>query len=233
MRAGRRHRPDRHRVPPAARHQQVEQDRAPPVPPHLHELARPTPGKPRGRRPAHRRDNHPHRTTRPSRTRRGHLPQGHQDQRPADARTHPPGVCGGTACGKSCGKTGFPQLFPSNPCRRMSRGDGRGTRVQGPAVSAWVSRPPHQASGSPSFGGRHIPMVSGLWYGSLLVRCVRSGRPARPRPAAARGHRRRGRPRAPTHEPVPSSVLTRRRFRPALAWRRADASRERAGAAGR
>jgi hypothetical protein len=52
-----------HRVPPAARHQQVEQDRASHVLPHLDELARPSAGKPRSRRATHRRDHHPHRPT--------------------------------------------------------------------------------------------------------------------------------------------------------------------------
>ena len=42
----RRDRPDDHRLPPAAGHQQMEQDRAPAVLPHHHELARPAPDQP-------------------------------------------------------------------------------------------------------------------------------------------------------------------------------------------
>ena len=46
----RRDRPDDHRLPPAAGHQQMEQDRAPAVLPHHHELARPAADQPRGHR---------------------------------------------------------------------------------------------------------------------------------------------------------------------------------------
>ena len=52
---------DDHRLPLPARHLQVEQDRAPAVLPHLHELARPAADQPRSHRPDHRRDHHPHR----------------------------------------------------------------------------------------------------------------------------------------------------------------------------
>ena len=57
----RRNRPGDHRLPPPARHLQVEQDRAPAVLPHHHELARPAADQPRGHREQHRRDHHPHR----------------------------------------------------------------------------------------------------------------------------------------------------------------------------
>ncbi len=60
----RRDRADDHRLPPAARHQQVEQDRAPAVLPHHHELARQAPDQPRSHRQHHRRDHHPHRADR-------------------------------------------------------------------------------------------------------------------------------------------------------------------------
>ena len=49
-RAGRRDRPGDHRLPLPARHLQVEQDRAPAVLPHHHELARPAADQPRGHR---------------------------------------------------------------------------------------------------------------------------------------------------------------------------------------
>ena len=45
-----RNRPRNHRLPLPARHLQVEQDRAPPLLPHHHELARTPPDQPRGRR---------------------------------------------------------------------------------------------------------------------------------------------------------------------------------------
>jgi Rhodopirellula transposase DDE domain len=57
-------------------HIQVEQDRAPAVQPHHHELARPTPGKPRRRRQPHRRHHHSDRPDRASRTRPRRLPKG-------------------------------------------------------------------------------------------------------------------------------------------------------------
>ena len=44
-----------------ARHLEVEQDRAPPLLRHLHELAGPAPHQPPGRRRPHRRHHHPHR----------------------------------------------------------------------------------------------------------------------------------------------------------------------------
>ena len=49
-RAGRRDRPGDHRLPLPARHLQMEQDRAPAVLPHHHELARPAADQPRGHR---------------------------------------------------------------------------------------------------------------------------------------------------------------------------------------
>ena len=64
-----RHRLDHHRMPPAAGHQQVEQDRASTVLPHLDELARQTIDQPRSDRRDHRRDDHQHRPDRPRRTR--------------------------------------------------------------------------------------------------------------------------------------------------------------------
>ena len=70
----RRDRAGGHRLPPAARHQQVEQDRAPAVLPHHPELARPAAGQPRGHRRPDRRHHHRHRPDRPRRTRHRHLP---------------------------------------------------------------------------------------------------------------------------------------------------------------
>ena len=55
--AGRRTRHADHRLPPAARHQQMEQDRASPVLVHHQELARQTARQPSGHRPADRRNN--------------------------------------------------------------------------------------------------------------------------------------------------------------------------------
>ena len=64
--AGRRDRARDHRLPPPARHQQVEQDRAPPVRLHHPELARQAAGQPSGHRPADRRHHHPHRPDGPA-----------------------------------------------------------------------------------------------------------------------------------------------------------------------
>ena len=72
----RRHRADHHRVPPAARHQQMEQDRAPAVLPHLDELARTAPDQPRSHRQHHRRDHHPHRADRHAELDTGSYPNG-------------------------------------------------------------------------------------------------------------------------------------------------------------
>src|SRR5664279_408098 len=66
--------PEDHGLPPTTWHQQMEQDRAPPVLPHLHELARPATDQPRSHRANHRCDHHPRRTERPRRTRHQHLP---------------------------------------------------------------------------------------------------------------------------------------------------------------
>ena len=73
-----------HGVPPPARHLQVEQGGAPAVLPHLHGLARPAADQPRGDRGNDRRDHDPHRAVRHRRARHQRVPQGHQDQRPAD-----------------------------------------------------------------------------------------------------------------------------------------------------
>ena len=53
--------PGDHLLPFPARHLQVEQDRAPAVLPHHHELAGPAVDQPRSRRQQHRRHHHPHR----------------------------------------------------------------------------------------------------------------------------------------------------------------------------
>jgi hypothetical protein len=60
---------------------QVEQNRAPAVLPHHHELARQAPGQPRSHREQHRRDHHPRRADRARRTRPGQLPGRDRDQR--------------------------------------------------------------------------------------------------------------------------------------------------------
>jgi len=88
-RAGNRNRPGYHRLPPAARDQQVEQDRAPTVQPHLHELARPPADQPRSRRRPDRRDHHPHRPTGARRTRPRRLPDEDQDRGRADVGHRP------------------------------------------------------------------------------------------------------------------------------------------------
>ena len=73
----------RHRRAPAAGHQQVEQNRAPPVLPDQHELARPTPAYPPGHRRPHPPHHHPHRADRARRPGHRRLPQ------PACATTKP------------------------------------------------------------------------------------------------------------------------------------------------
>ena len=59
-----------HLLPLPARHVEVEQDRAPAVQPHHHELARPSPGQPRDHREQHRRHHHRRRPDRARRARR-------------------------------------------------------------------------------------------------------------------------------------------------------------------
>ena len=81
----RRHRPRDHRRALPARHQQMEQDRAPPLQLHLDELARPTPHRHRRHRRAHRLHHHPSRAHRPSRLRPQLVPTRHQDHRPPNA----------------------------------------------------------------------------------------------------------------------------------------------------
>jgi hypothetical protein len=101
--AGRRDRAGDHRLPLPARHLQVEQNRAPAVQPHLDELARPATDQSRGHRQPDREHAHPHRSDRRRRTRPGPVPQGHQDQRPGDARPRaepaPPAATTGTPNG--------------------------------------------------------------------------------------------------------------------------------------
>jgi hypothetical protein len=80
-RPGRPHRPDHHRHPPAPGHQQVEQDRAPAVLGHLHQLARQAPDQPRSHPRDHRGDHHHDRPDRPRRARHRHLPHRRQDPR--------------------------------------------------------------------------------------------------------------------------------------------------------
>ena len=65
---------DDHRLPLPARHEQVEQDRAPAVLPDHHELARQTVDQPRGRGGHHRLDPHPHRAAGARRTGHRRLP---------------------------------------------------------------------------------------------------------------------------------------------------------------
>ena len=85
----RRHRPDGDRRPPTARHQQMEQDRAPAVLPDHPELARTTTDQP----PSHRRPDRQHQNSnRPERARRpGHrpIPDRHQLQRQRHRRPTP------------------------------------------------------------------------------------------------------------------------------------------------
>jgi hypothetical protein len=81
-RAGRVRRRDRagdHRVPSAPRDFEMEQDRAPVVLPHHHELARASADQPRGHHRAARGDNDPHRAHRPRRARHRRLPPRRQD----------------------------------------------------------------------------------------------------------------------------------------------------------
>src|SRR6516165_6282427 len=78
VRAGNRAR--RHGLPLPARHLQVEQDRAPAVLPHHHELARPAADQPRRHRLRDRRHHHPRRPDRARRTRPRQLPRGGQGQ---------------------------------------------------------------------------------------------------------------------------------------------------------
>jgi len=69
---------------PAARNQQVEQDRASPVLPHQHELARNAAHRPRNDREPHRGDHDDRGPPRPRGARPRMLPEGHQDDLPLD-----------------------------------------------------------------------------------------------------------------------------------------------------
>lgn len=79
-------RTDDHRVPPTTRHIEVEQDRAPALLAHHHELERPPADQPRSHRAVDRRNHHPHRTAGQSRTRHQHLPDRSPHQRRGDGR---------------------------------------------------------------------------------------------------------------------------------------------------
>ena len=68
LRRRRRDRSDNHRLPPAAGHQQMEQDRTPAVLPDHPQLAGPTPDQPPDHRRPDRRHQHRHRAHRPRRT---------------------------------------------------------------------------------------------------------------------------------------------------------------------
>ena len=83
---GRRDRAGDHGMPLPARHPQVEQDRAPAVLSHHHELAWQAFDQPRSHREQHRSDHHPHGLGSARRTRPGQLPDRDPDQRCADGR---------------------------------------------------------------------------------------------------------------------------------------------------
>jgi len=72
-----RNRSERDSRSPATWHQQMEQDRAPPVRIHHHELARQAAGQPSGHCPADRIDNNRNRSEGLLRTRREPIPEGH------------------------------------------------------------------------------------------------------------------------------------------------------------
>ena len=85
-RPGRRDRAGNHGVPPSSGHFQVEQNRAPAVLPHHHELAWKAPGQPRSHREQHRRDHYPAGLDSARRTRPRQLPDRNRGQRCADGR---------------------------------------------------------------------------------------------------------------------------------------------------
>jgi hypothetical protein len=93
---GRPDRPTHPGIPLPARHQQVEQNRAPPVQLHQPQLARQTPHLARGHHQPDRRDHHPYRPEGIRPTRRPHLPRQSQGtrrrtrRRPAHRRHLPP-----------------------------------------------------------------------------------------------------------------------------------------------
>ena len=90
--AGRRTRRSHHRLSLAARHQQVEQDRASPLLLHHQQLARKAADQPSGDRSADRRDNYKDRSQGPLRTRSQDLPCRHQGlrRRTRCRKHHPP-----------------------------------------------------------------------------------------------------------------------------------------------
>ena len=80
----------RHPSPPLpSRHQQMEQNRAPPLQLHQRQLARETPHKPRSHRQPDRGRDNPHRTRGLRPTRPTHLPQRHQSHRRPARRRQP------------------------------------------------------------------------------------------------------------------------------------------------
>jgi len=77
------------RLPLPARHQQMEQDRAPPVQLHQHQLARQTARLPPDDHQPNRRHHDPHRPDRPRPPRRTHLRQRNQNHRRRACRRQP------------------------------------------------------------------------------------------------------------------------------------------------
>ena len=112
-RPGRRDRPGDHRLPLPARDIEVEQDRAPAVLPHHHELARPAADQPRRRHQQHRRDHHPHRPDRGRPPGRRHLPHRRQGQQRADGRPAASAATPSTATGTT------PSTPPRSPHGRQ------------------------------------------------------------------------------------------------------------------
>ncbi len=89
----RRYRPADHGLPSAARHEQVEQNRAPPVQLHQPQLARPTTRIATGHRQPHRRDDLDRRPTGLRPTRRARLPRQDPRQRRRAERRRPHRAC--------------------------------------------------------------------------------------------------------------------------------------------
>ena len=116
-----------HRVPLPARHLQVEQNRAPDVLPHHHELAGQAPDQPRGHRAGHRCHHHPRRADRPRRT--GHRACTRPGQRSATSRWQrfPSTATTGTA-------TGTTRCLPRRPPRHQiqHRGPAAASAPAGP-----------------------------------------------------------------------------------------------------
>ena len=188
-----------HGVPLPARHQQVEQDRAPAVLPHHPHLAGPPADQLRGRGEHDRRDRHQHRADRHRRPGRRPLPDRDRGQPTRRRKTSRTGSSPGTAS-TATGTTPSSRT-PARP------------RTPGPAPAP-APPPPRPA---PDLAALDQPALTGLPPGGAAALAAVLAE-ARTPPAAQPGGTRTasGRPRsAPTN---PATTPGRRSPSPATSW---------------